>query len=232
MLPVVYVEADTLPEAWERAVIETWERGTSIKTQYDKPGDPLSKDATAVIVVRYPFKEPRIHKAIPCGLDGLYVYVQEVLRGVHDHWISPNKWQYTYHERLENYTLPDNLAINQIEVVIEKLAEVPYTRRAQAITWKPWLDNNLEDPPCLQRLWFRIFEADGLKLVMNAHMRSNDAFKAAFMNMYAFTEIQRYVAEKVSEKLGEKVEPGQYIHIADSFHTARISMNSKDFWKV
>lgn len=47
---------------------------------------------------------------------------------------------------------------------------------------------------------------------MNVHMRSNDAYKAAFMNMYAFTELQAWVAEQVG------VEPGEYIHIADSFH--------------
>jgi thymidylate synthase len=56
------------------------------------------------------------------------------------------------------------------------------------------------------------------ELVLNAHMRSNDAFKAAFMNMYAFTDLQRLVAERLSEKLGRPIRVGQYAHIADSFH--------------
>ena len=47
---------------------------------------------------------------------------------------------------------------------------------------------------------------------MNAHMRSNDAYKAAFMNMYAFTELQGLIARAIG------VIPGEYIHIADSFH--------------
>ena len=68
---------------------------------------------------------------------------------------------------------------------------------------------NFEHPPCLQRLWFRIA---GGRLHMTAHMRSNDAFKAAFMNMHAFTELQAEVAAAVG------VEPGEYLHIADSFH--------------
>lgn len=68
---------------------------------------------------------------------------------------------------------------------------------------------NISDPACLQRLWFRI--ADG-KLHMNIHIRSNDAFKAAFMNMYAFTELQREMAGQIG------VKPGEYMHIADSFH--------------
>jgi len=92
---------------------------------------------------------------------------------------------------------------------VRKLKEVPYTRRAQAVTWQVWNDMNIADPACLQRLWFRI--ADG-RLHMNIHIRSNDAFKAAFMNMHAFTELQRDVAAQVG------VEPGEYMHIADSFH--------------
>ncbi|KKL76780.1 hypothetical protein LCGC14_2041490, partial [marine sediment metagenome] len=92
---------------------------------------------------------------------------------------------------------------------IQRLKEVPYTRRAQAVTWQVWNDMTIDDPTCLQRLWFRV--ADG-KLHMNCHIRSNDAFKAAFMNMYAFTEIQRIAAEAIGVGLGE------YMHISDSFH--------------
>jgi thymidylate synthase len=38
------------------------------------------------------------------------------------------------------------------------------------------------------------------------------------MNMYAFTDLQRIVAAKLSERLGREIRPGQYTHIADSFH--------------
>lgn len=53
-LPVVKVVADSLPAAWEEAVVRTWEEGAAIATQYDQPGDPPSRDVTAVIVVRKP----------------------------------------------------------------------------------------------------------------------------------------------------------------------------------
>ncbi|MEM1694292.1 MAG: thymidylate synthase, partial [Ignisphaera sp.] len=84
-----------------------------------------------------------------------------------------------------------------------------YSRRAQAITWQPWKDLETEHPPCLQRMWFRVIDN---KLVLHIHMRSNDALKAAYMNMYAFTELQRYVAQQLD------VPVGRYIHIADSYH--------------
>ena len=53
---------------------------------------------------------------------------------------------------------------------------------------------------------------------MSAHMRSNDAFKAAYMNMYVFTELQKVLAQRLSARLGREIGVGQYNHIADSFH--------------
>ncbi len=49
-------------------------------------------------------------------------------------------------------------------------------------------------------------------------MRSNDAFKAAFMNMFAFIELQKLIADEISKKLGRTIAVGQYTHMADSFH--------------
>ncbi|MHB1001407.1 MAG: thymidylate synthase [Armatimonadota bacterium] len=217
-LPVVQITAKSLPQAWEEAVVKTWETGAIIATQYDKPTDPASRDAIAVIVVSEPMSEPRIHRAFPAGIAELEAYRQEVVDGIHDHWICPEegKWEYTYHERLCAYSVPGlDKPIDQIEYAINTLAETPHSRRAQAITWKPWEDAGIVDPACLQRMWFRIFDDE---LVMNVHMRSNDAFKAAFMNMYAFTDLQRMMAEELTEKLGRKIRVGQYTHIADSFH--------------
>jgi len=218
VLPVVHVTAEPLPQAWEEAVVQTWQKGSEIRTEYDKAEDPPSRDATAVIAVAEPFREPRIHRCFPGGIVELEAYRQEVVDGIHDHWVNPaeGKWEYTYHERLVAYSVP-GLAepIDQLEYVIEALSKTPHTRRAQAIMWKPWEDAGIHDPACLQRLWFRIY---GDELVLVAHMRSNDAFKAAFMNMYAFTDLQRVVAEEVSRRSGRTVRPGQYTHIADSFH--------------
>jgi thymidylate synthase len=207
----IHVVEDSLPLAWERAVIVCWQQGESFPTEYDKPGDPNSRDVTALIHVRRPFDEPRIHRAFPGGLEDLEKYACEVLFGVHDHWIDPaaGKWEYTYHQRLFRYDVPGAGVFDQIAAAVAKLKQVPYTRRAQAVTWQVWNDMNIADPACLQRLWFRI--ADG-RLHMNVHIRSNDAFKAAFMNMYAFTELQRMMAGQLGADCGE------YIHIADSFH--------------
>lgn len=220
-IPVFLVEGETLPEVWEKAVLKTWNDGIEIKTEYDKPGDPPSRDCTMIMVCRDPFKEPRIHRCFPAGLDTLEIYKQEVVDGVHDHWINPEegKWTYTYHERLFSYKT-ENRIINQIDYIVDKLSKTNYTRRAQAITWNVANDPLTYDPPCLQRIWFRLFENDKKELIlnMNTNWRSRDGYKAAFMNIFALTQLQKYVAEKIAEKISRKISVGRYTDMADSFH--------------
>jgi thymidylate synthase len=218
-IPVINVKGKNIPEAWEKAVLETWENGIEVKTEYDRKDDPPSKDCTMIMEIENPFAEPRIHRAFPGGLNDLEIYRQEVVFGVHDHWIKPEdgKWLYTYHQRLFNY--PSEIGnIDQIDYIIKKLSQVPYSRRAQGITWKVDIDPPADDAPCLQRIWCRIIGDDKPMLNMNTHWRSRDGYKAAFMNIFALTDLQRIIAQKISENIGKKVEIGRYVDISDSFH--------------
>ena len=219
-VPVFKVEGETLPEVWEKAVLTCWEGGARVATEYDKQGDPPSRDCSMVMVIRDPLAEPRIHRAFPGGLEDLEVYRLEVVDGIHDGWIDPDhgKWSYTYHERLFSYPYAGE-RIDQIEYAMAKLAEARCTRRAQAITWNVKTDRLVGDPPCLQRLWFRLTEAgDGQVLSANAHWRSRDAYKAAFMNLFALTDLVRVIAEGLSARLGQPVAVGRYAEFVDSFH--------------
>ena len=231
-IPVLAINAECLPEAWEKTVLAVWREGIDIKTEYDKPSDPPSKDATVIITVADPFAEPRIHKNFPGGPEELEAYRQEVCNGIHDHWVDPvaGKWTYTYHERLFSYSPTDDLRnstsakpfepVDQIDHIVRKCSQTFHTRRAQAITWMPTSDPKTSDPPCLQRLWFRIMEdAQGEPVLnMNSHWRSRDLYKAWFMNAYALTDLQRIIAERISENIGRKVGIGRYVDITDSLH--------------
>lgn len=230
-VPTIHVTASCLPEAWEKAVVAVWRQGLAIKTQYDKPGDPASKDATVMITVANPFNEPRIHKNFPGGPEELEAYRQEVVGGIHDHWIDPaaGKWTYTYHERLFAYSPVEDLrdaksprpfaAVDQIAYLVDALADCTHTRRAQAITWMPSCDPKTDDPPCLQRIWCRLVaDEGGYVLNMNTHWRSRDLYKAWFMNAYALTDLQQTIAGRLAEKLGTAVRVGRYVDISDSLH--------------
>ncbi len=226
-IPVLVVEGENLPEAWERSLLAVYENGCDIKTEYDKAGDPPSKDCSVTIVVKNPLAEPMIHRDFPGGLEDLQEYVMEVLDGIKDHWVrdqndpDDTRWEYTYHQRLFSYTVPGMDEIHdQIEIIATKLAEVPYSRRAQAVTWKVWEDNTCYDPACLQSIWCRVLAADDnqLRLNTNIRFRSNDAYKAAFMNMFALIQLHKQIAGMISEISGSEVVPGRYVHQADSYH--------------
>lgn len=221
-IPVISITADCIPEAWEKCMLAVWDSGVDIKTQYDKHEDRPSKDATVIVTVTNPFGEPRIHKNFPGGPAELEVYRQEVVAGIHDHWIDPSagKWAYTYHERLNAYSPGENIKIDQIQYIIDSLSQTCYTRRAQAITWMPTVDTTIDDPPCLQRIFCRLVQSDTgeLALNMNTHWRSRDLYKAWFMNVYAFTDLQRIIAEQISPKIKKIVIPGRYVDISDSLH--------------
>jgi thymidylate synthase len=224
-IPVLHVEADCIARAWELSLIELHEKGCDLRTEYDKPGDPLSKDATMLITVTDPLREPMIHKDFPGGPVELQEYVMEVCEGIKDHLVrDPNdpkdtRWEYTYHQRLFAYTVPGLRPFDQIENLCRKLAKTPHSRRAQAITWKVWEDNDCYDPACLQSVWCRLLPEDGRSVLsMNVRFRSNDAYKAAFMNMFALVQLQQRIAARISELAGVAVELGRYCHLADSYH--------------
>ena len=231
-IPTISIYEKSLPEAWEKAVLAVWEQGLDIKTQYDKKEDPSSKDATVIITVENPLNEPRIHKNFPGGPEELESYNQEVLDGIHNHWIDPEngKWTYTYNERLFKYTPTEDLSdaksprpfkiVDQIKYIIDNLSNSNYSRRAQGITWQPTCDPKTYDPPCLQRLWARMPEDENgvLVLNMNSHWRSRDLYRAWFMNAYAITNLQSKIADAISVKTGREVKVGRYVDISDSLH--------------
>lgn len=239
-IPVLHVTERTLAEAYEAALVKLYSEGTRFKTQYDRPGDPLSIDCTMNITILEPESDPMIHQAFPGGIDDLKEYVLE-LKGFKDHWVKnmndpgDTRWEYTYHGRLKKYGSWKELTeesgqkvrkdvgldIDQIEHVIQKLVDQPFTRQAQMITWMPNLDPSVYDPPCLQSLWYRIMEDDkGICwLNCNIRFRSNDAWGASFMNMFGFIRFNREViADEVSRRSGKEVRLARMNWHADSYH--------------
>ncbi len=266
-IPILHITARTLPEAWEKAVLAVWDHGIDIRTEYDKRDaagayiDPPSKDATVLIEVLEPFGEPRIHKNFPGGPEELEVYRQEVVEGIHDHWVDPSNpdlWTYTYHGRLFSYQPTEDVddprgmllspsrlralldsgeaktpadigksladiklpPFDQIDYIVRKSAAAFHSRRTQAVTWMPTADPATHDPPCLQRVWCRVVvdEEGAPVLNMNTDWRSRDLYRAWFMNAYALTDLQRTIAQRISEATGREVKVGRYCDKSDSLH--------------
>jgi thymidylate synthase len=234
-IPVLHVEGRTLAEAYERALVRLSQGGAPMATQYDRPEDPPSLDATMNITVAEPWSDPMIHKAFPGGIEDLREYLME-LCGAKDHWVknmddpADTRWEYTYHQRLADWGtwrqrasqssgLPGS-GVDQVKRIVAKLAAQPYSRQAQMVTWMPAMDMDAYDPPCLQSLWYRLVRiGEGYRLACNVRFRSNDAWGANFMNMFGFTHFNRLcVADPLQERLGCPVSLGRLNWQADSYH--------------
>jgi thymidylate synthase len=235
-IPTLSIVGQNLPDCWERSLKLLWDDGCNMPTQYDAPNDPNSRDAIMTIRIEDPLSEPRLHRCLPGGFIDHFKYVDEVVLGSHNHLVNMDPestvWKYTYNQRFFGYPgfkfvsghnegyewVPDEWVphkINQIASMIDSLVAAPHTRRALAITWDPDTDNTLGDPPCLQQAWMRIIE-DSLQSIFT--IRSNDAWKAALMNMYAFIELTKSIAQILSERLDREIKVGPYQHVAYSYH--------------
>lgn len=241
-IPVISVEGRTLAESYEKALYALYTKGCEFKTQYDKPGDPLSRDCTMNITTLEPLVDPMIHKAFPGGIADLREYVLE-LEGIKDGWVkvendpTDTRWEYTYHGRLAHwgqYKHRDNGIvsllgenIDQVQLAIDKLCKQPFTRQAQMITWDPRRDTNCYDPACLQSIWLRILEEDGVYwLNSNIRFRSNDGFSANFMNQFGFIMFIKSIGDIISQKTGKVVKLGRLNWHADSFHVYGKDINN------
>ncbi len=210
-LPQFLVQGDVIPEVWEKALELLWTEGCiSLKESYkfELKQDQI-KECSMRMVIKHPLKEPRFHLewGRPVDFDE---YSEDVILGKKDNLIG-DTLDYTYHDRIFNYMPSASTeTINQIEYIVEKLRKTPYSNRAQAVTWMTWKDEHPEvGPPCLQIIWCKVVNR---KLEMHTYWRSRDAYSAAPMNMWALTNLQKIIADKVG------VEVGQYVDTSESFH--------------
>lgn len=167
------------------------------------------KECAMTMVVTYPLEEPMISRCTFIDPMSLEQYRQEIVDGILDFEVDKGNWKYTYHDRMVNYNIGDDIAINQLEFVVQELKRNPYSRRAVIDVRNNKEDAFNDDPACLQHIQF--FIRDNL-LHMKVLFRSNDACKAAFTNAFGLICLQTNIANILG------VGIGTYTHRANSFH--------------
>ena len=201
-----FVRGITLAEAYNEALIDL--------SCYGHKSDCLDwnckqLDLSMTIEVEKPLVEPMISRCFIGGPEDLEQYRQEMLDGILDFEVEKGNWSYTYHSRMTNYFVDKSNWGDQVRFVINELKRNPSSRRAVIDVRNNNEDMYSNDPACLQHIQYLV--RDG-KLECKVLFRSNDACKAAFMNMFALIMLQK----KIADALG--LEVGSYTHRANSFH--------------
>ena len=125
---------------------------------------------------------------------------------------NPTGFEYTYGERLRAYYSAnwiDEIKIDQVQKVIDKLKANRTTRRAVIPTWIPGEDHDSSEPPCLMVVDFKI-RGEALHLI--AYFRSQDVGQAWPQNVYGLYRLQQHIAKEVD------AEPGTLTTISASAH--------------
>ena len=238
-LPVFHIEAGSIPEAYYHALKAVHSGGHTLRTQYDRRNsdgtflDPPGKDARVTIRIRDPFAQPRFPALSYCergkyiaeflgAKDHLVVPYQELLRRVREGGeFEATEWPYCYHQRLAAYPRSDGATMDQLELILDKLAKDPITRRATATTRVPEIDLFMAaDMPCLGEVQLRAIEDEKGRLVLNLHAtwRSRDLYKAWGDNLIGITNLQARLAARLAEKTGREVLVGPYSEVIGSLH--------------
>lgn len=190
----------SLPETYHKALDILMSFGKNVMC-YDY--NEMTIELPMTMVITHPFEEPMISKIFPGGHSDLQQYIMEICDGIFDFKVGdgPTAWEYTYHQRM--------IKDNQIDFVINELKKNPNSRRAIINIRDNEVDQNTTHPACLQHIQFMIRKN---KLEMYVTMRSNDAFRATFMNAIGFIFLQKQIADELG------IEVGKYEHRANSFH--------------
>ena len=238
-LPSFHIDAGSIPEAYYKALKAVHFAGHTIRTQYDRRSsdgayiDPPGKDARVSIRIRDPFAQPRFPALSYCergkyiaeflgAKDHLVVPYRDLLRMVREgEEFEAKQWPYCYHQRLAAYPRSDGTTMNQLELILDKLAKDSITRRATATTRVPEIDLFMaSDMPCLGEVQLRAVEDGRRRLVLHLHAmwRSRDLYKAWGDNLIGITNLQARLAARLAEKTGREVLTGPYSESNGSLH--------------
>jgi len=195
------IRASSIGTAHELVVKMVLEKGRVLDTEDEEA--TIEFDEVAMRV-DHPLTEPMVSPHSRFSRKFMEKYAHDLLNG------TAAVFEYDYHDRLYNWGTPlcaegDEIHIDQIEYIACKLASSPVSRRAIAVTWNPYVDEPLDDCPCLQLV--QCLVRDG-RLSMKVVFRSNDMLTAAGANMYALVHLQKSVADRLG------LPCGPYTHIS------------------
>jgi thymidylate synthase len=241
MYNTTIIEAETLAEAWEKACITILTKGYSRFVQAEEYKIE-TKDLPLMIKVKQPFKEPRLHSKSNLDREAAEQYSKNYIHGMGKEQENQFDYTYYSRLRCypdckvrawlpsvteSNEDLQKEVKkispkgkciverIDQVKQAIDLLKKDPTRRTVVMHTWIPYRDLMKFGPregtssPCLVLAYPQL--VDG-KLHMFVVMKTNDLYNAWPGNAFAFSDLQKHIADQLG------VETGTYTHFSVSMH--------------
>jgi|Deesub1362A_J573_1020465.scaffolds.fasta_scaffold00135_39 thymidylate synthase len=211
-----HLKEDYLSTAWHSAMEVIYYNGKTKKTEWGEifDGQEESKFVQRLLIeVKNPY-EHQIHDKAPFtrkyGIEYAHDYMIHakcIDRPVSEPILKEGE-VYTYAERAR-YCEKDEITVDQLFTVINKLKEEPFRRDCYVGISRPW-DLESDEPPCLRGYQFVGIDNDLLAGIF--YMRSNDIYGAMHANAFAFSVLTQYIAELA--RFGKHI----YYHFAVDAH--------------
>ncbi len=230
------VRGKNLGEAWENAVRAMMQKGYDRFVKAPEY-QTWTKDSPMFIMVSDPFADPRFSPKAPLTQDMADEYARNLVNGMPKEKENSFDYTYYSRLRhypdcliragmpavSDEHEIKDYIRkvsggkcivqrIDQVEKAIEIFKKDPTRRTVVMHTWIPMRDLAKFTPerkdtssPCLVLAHPQLVEE---KLHLNVVMKTNDLYSAWPGNAYAFTALQKYMADKIG------VGVGHYTHFS------------------
>ncbi len=202
------IEAKTIAQAWVKIIHRIKTTGAIRPTAYGGQWQELI-DLLAIVTDEpdgFYFPEPNY---LPCDRPFIQDYIGHIL----DDAQAQEGVKYTYGQRLRSW-----FGVDQIQQLIEKLAQDLDSTRAVMSLWDV-ADYDLSDsPPCLNHIWVRVADQ---QVILTATFRSNDMFSAWPANAMGLRALQQHIRDELQKQtnrilgLGPLITHSQSAHIYD-----------------
>lgn len=199
------IEGKTIAETWVKIIHRIKTTGTIRPTGYDGQWQELI-DLMAIVTDEpegFYFPEPNY---LPCDRAFIQEYISQML----DDAPLREGVKYTYGQRLRSWFGKD-----QIEQVIQKLANDIDSARAVMSLWDVEDHEANNSPPCLNHIWVRVVDNE---LSLTATFRSNDMFSAWSANALGLRALQQNIRDAINTRSNYKLKMGPLITISQSAH--------------
>lgn len=231
MYSPIVIEANSLAEAWEKAVIAVMQKAPE---RFIQAKDYLcsERDAPVFLIIKNPLSEPRIHPKAPVQPNQAEEYSKNFVFGMKDRK-AENDFDYTYFGRFRCY--PDcelradwpNVVseeqieetkqrlcdgkcnvrvIDQVQLAIDTLKKDLSRRSIVMTSWIPARDS-IKFGPKREKSSSPCISYIQPQIVENklhlfVVMKTNDLFNAWPLNAFGLVELQKHMAEQLGVGVG------------------------------